>query len=352
MKTRLATLLLLVLAVLLGGCSGLTGPDLPTPIPTEYLPTVVAVTAQAAQRAATETALPLLATGITQARPTNPAPSTPNPTPASASPSITPATSLAPTDTPTSALPTPSPTNTRRPSQTPTVTMTPGIPLADIQIYSLGPMSKVISPLLVGATINTVPGGYYVVELWIEPLSTGQQPRLLLRDLHNFVSEPLSFIYLADEYEFELSRLSEVGQLRISTFDAQDRPVAVASVDLLLLQVGENEINPPGDLMQPIVIREPAPNHLIQGGKLTISGLARLSEISILNIELVTTNGKVVGTSDIYLTGGEDGNYAAFNSTINYLVTETTWARLIVKETGRRIVGIRQLASFEILLSP
>ncbi len=351
MKTRLAILILLVLAILLGGCSGLTGPDLPTPIPTEYLPTVVAVTAQAAQRAATETALPLLATGITQNQPSTQAPSTAL-SQAPASPSHTPEPSLSPTDTPTSALPSPTPTNTRRPSQTPTVTPTPGIPPAEIQIYSLGPMSKVVSPLAVGAMITSVPGGYYVVELWVEPLSAGQQPRLLLRDLHNFVSDPLAFIYLTEEYEFELTRFSEVGQLRISTYDTHNRPVGVASVDLLLLQVGENEINPSGDLMQPIVIREPMPNHLIQGGKLTLSGLARISEVSILHVELVTEDGKVVGTSDIYITGGENGSYAAFESTVSYLVTEPTRVRLIVKETGRRIAGIRQLASFELLLSP
>ena len=359
MKTRLAIPILLVLAVLLGGCSGLTGSGLPTPFPTEYLPTVVALTAQAGQRTATASAsLPLAASrtpaGTTPAASPVSGAATATPTPTYPGPSRTPTATLpqVSTATPTRRVPTPTPTNTRRPSQTPTITTTPGIPPADIQISTLGPMSKVVSPLEVGVTMRSVPGGHYVVELWLEPLRADEQPRLLLRELRNFSNDPAPYLYLAEEFEFELARLAEMGQFRISTYDANNRPVAVTAVDLLLLQVGENELTPAGDLLQPIIIREPAHNQLIQGGVLIVSGQARLSELPILNVELVAADGRVVGTGDIFLTPEPGSSHVAFESSLRYSVSEPTWVRLIIKTNGLRIAGIRQLASVEILLSP
>src|SRR5215207_2558082 len=104
-----------ILASLLGffaGCSPLASPtqsSVPTAYPPEYLPTVIALTVEAVNISATETAFASLSNRL-------------------------------PTDTPEPTL---SPT----PKATFTATTIPGHEPAAIQIISPGPMSKVVSPI-------------------------------------------------------------------------------------------------------------------------------------------------------------------------------------------------------------
>ena len=140
--------------------------------------------------------------------------------------------------------------------------------------------------------------------------------------------------------------------LRFSVFDAFERPAAVGSVDLLLLQVGDNEFNPSGSLLEPIAIFEPPKNKLIQGGTLEVSGMTRPEGDQILHFELVTEDKRVVGTRDLFTVPTTDGKHIPFATTIDYSVSEATWVRLIAYYLDPRIPGYRQLASVPILLSP
>ena len=71
-------------------------------------------------------------------------------------------------------------------------------------------------------------------------------------------------------------------------------------MDLLLLQVGNSELNPAGSLLEPVTIHEPTKNKLIQGGVLTVSGMTRPEGDQILHFELVTQDKRVVGTRDLF----------------------------------------------------
>jgi hypothetical protein len=170
--------------------------------------------------------------------------------------------------------------------------------------------------------------------------------------VHNFVANPSPIIYLDETLEFELSRVSELADFRILTFDPYGRPVAAASVELILLQVGQNLLNPPGDLLQSLVIFEPRPNILIQGGSLIVSGMARPLDDQPLLFQLVSADGTVLGTRQLFLSPDPAGNHLPFTIDVPYSVTSPTWARLIFSESGRRIPGVRQLTSLEVLLSP
>lgn len=336
---RLAAILgLVLLALLLAGCTEQPGANLPTPYPTEYIPTVIAMTVQAGLATRTETALPPSATPAA-ATPTRSITSTPTPR-------------FTRTPTAPSHTPTVSPTSTRRPSQTPTPSATPALPYASIQIHRPGPMSMVTSPLEFSTTIRTVPSGYMLIEVLAPALKPDEETRVLYRKLTNFISEPDLRIFLSEEIEFEISGVSEFGQLRISTYDPYGRPVSVASVDLLLLRYGETQFNPSGDLLEPIVIREPQPNRLIQDGMLLISGLVRPLGEPSMSIELVTADGKIVGYRTLYVTPAEDGSHVPFSIEVPYTVSSATWVRVVLREDGMRIPGPRQLASLEVLLSP
>ena len=235
---------------------------------------------------------------------------------------------------------------------TPTFTPTPHIPNAAIQIAGPGPLSRIISPLQMTATLHTMPAGSYRIELWAEPLTPEGEPRLLLREVQNFISDPIPWIFLDQPLEFELSRVSELGELRILTYDRYGRQVAASSVELVLLQYGENQLTPGGDALEPLVILDPAPNILIQGGTLTVAGLARPLNNQPLLIELIAADGTLAGVQQIFLTPDPTGRHIPFTADVSYQVDSTTWVRLVISQSGDRIPGVRILTSLEILLSP
>jgi len=165
------------------------------------------------------------------------------------------------------------------------------------------------------------------------------------------ISNPVDWVYLDEDVQFELSRVSEFGQLRVSMYDTYDRPISINSVDLLLLAMGTSDITPSGGRTEPIVIREPTRNQLIQGGKVIVSGLAKPAEDFML-AELVAADGSVVGYRQVFVTPAPDGSYVPYAVEVPYQVDAPTWVRLRVSESGTRITGIEHLSSVEVLVSP
>ena len=342
----------LLLAVLTAGCADLFSSKLPTPYPTDYIPTVIAMTLAAGQPSAAQST-PDQTTAAQETVPEAAALGSASPT--LPQPSATPRPLNTVTDTPVPVTPTTSAANatpTRRPSPTPTLTPTPGIPNAAIQIASPGPLSRIVSPLQLTATLRSVPGGSFHVELWAEPLQPGGEPRLLLREVTNFISNPSPWIFLDEALEFELSRVSELAELRVLTYDAYGRPVAAASVGLILLQLGENQLTPGVDAQEPLVIFEPTPNILIQGGTLIVTGMARPLDSQPLLIELVAADGSIAGVQQLFLTPDPAGEHITFAVEVAYSVASPTWTRLTISQSGVRIPGLRLLNSLEVLLSP
>lgn len=238
------------------------------------------------------------------------------------------------------------------PSATAPVSPTPGIPEAAIQINSPGPMSKITSPMNVTGSVKTEPDGHMQIEVWLEPLTAGGEARLLLRQLQNYIDDPTPNMYVAREYEIDISRVSEFAQLRVSTYDAENRMVALSSVDLLLLSVGDMEINPPGNLQETIVILEPGENKLIQGGTAFVSGLVRPTKDQFYTVSLTAPDGKVIGIKEFAASPSADGGYVPFSVEVPYYVSESTRVRLAVYTSAGRIPGITHLTSILALVSP
>jgi hypothetical protein len=348
MSNRFILVLSAIFFVLLGaGCSGLIAVPNPGASPISQLPTETGQFIQATDSTPTSYP-PNVASPVTGApSPINdPFPPINTPTPLAYNPSAT--TSPAPTETTT---PYPTDTPNRRATRTPTITPTPPIPNAGVQFAEPGPMSKVVSPLHLVANLHSVPSGTYRVELWIESLREGEEPRLIYRDVQRIISNPVDWVYLDQQIQFELSRVSEFGQLRVSVYDQYDRPVTINSVDLLLLSMGPSSITPSNIRSEPIVIRQPTKNQLIQGGKLIVSGLARPSEDFML-VELVAADGSVAGYRQVFVTPSPDGGYVEFAVEVPYSVAKGTWVSLRISESGTRITGLEHLSSVEVYLSP
>ena len=334
----------LILGVfLLTGCDRLRVPDAPTLVPTEYLPTMIALTIDAKltedKPLATMVGEATLKPTLTPSKIASQTPEISSPTAglleATGTLTPTPFTNAVP------ATPTPG-----RVTRTPTPEPTLNIPEAGIQIRQPGPLSKVTSPFTVSGSIKPGSQGRVRLEL------LGEDGRLLVRKLINYRTD-VGRAGLSEEVDYEISAVAETGRLQVSTYDQFGRVEEFTSVDLILLSIGETDMNPPGPLTEPIIVQEPTPNQLIQGGKVFVSGLARVSSDLPLLIELIASNGSVAGYRQAGVTVDTAGGYTPFMVEVPYQVSEPTWVRLTVKEiSSGRIQGLVQLTSLEVLLSP
>ena len=220
------------------------------------------------------------------------------------------------------------------------------IPYADIQIISPGALSRVVTPLKVHAFLIPGAGGRVRVEL------LGEDGRLLYRTIFVFDSPSDARVNLWVDLDFEISGVAETARLVVSVDDSYGRLKSLASENVILLSWGNPDINPPGDLLAPIVIQQPTPKVLIQGGKLLVSGLVRSASEQPLLIEIIATDGRIVGSRLAGIATSPQGGHRLFAAAVPYHVSSPTWVRLTVSERGTRLPGATQLSSLEVLLGP
>lgn len=220
------------------------------------------------------------------------------------------------------------------------------LPAGRIQILGPGPGSKVVSPFLLRAALIPGPNGVVRIEL------LGEDGRLLMREVKVYNVAPGARISLGSEVKFEISAVAEAARAQILVEDNHGRTLSLASVDLILLSIGDADINPVVDTLENIIIEEPAANALIQGGQVLVSGLARLRSDQPLMIEIQTDDGRVVGTRQVSVISPESGGHGTFAIEVPYTLSVTTRARLFIWERGERIPGLSHLSSLEVMLSP
>jgi hypothetical protein len=325
------TIMLFVVCSWMAGCTNrLTGTGLPTLLPTDYVPTAIALTANA-----------LASNNI------------PQPPTASASPTVTitpvspTATELLPIATQTidlisTLLSNPEVTQTL----TPTINTDSNIPFEDIQIIKPGPLSRVVSPISIHAFL--IPGAHGQVRVEL----LGEDGRLMFRKIMVFDSPDGARVNLYADIDFEILAVAETARLQISVEDTNKRIKALAAESLILLSYGNNDFNPSDDQLEHIVIFQPTEKKLIQGGTLMVSGIATMVGEQPLLVELIASSGKIVGSRLAGISSYPVENYQYFSVEIPYNITSPTWVRLTVTERGERLPGAIHVSSREILLSP
>lgn len=296
--------LLVSLLGLLAACAAPTASPIPTAYPPEYLPTVIALTAEAANALGTEVALAL-------------------------TPTVQPSRTPRPTRSPT---PQPTFTQTTIPSHRP----------AAIQISAPGPMSKVISPITL--RMNIVAGESEKVQIDLY----GEDGRLLTRSVKNV---PTSGRGVPQQIRvaFEIPAAAEVGRLTVSTTDKLGRLQSLNSVRLLLLSSGINEINPPGNPSEPVGVFNPEIEEEVTGGVLRIRGDVWPFNLKPVILELIDEDGRSMGLRILNL---EQLEPQLFETTLPYKVSEATLARLTIRQDDDRIDGLFYLYSQEVILNP
>jgi hypothetical protein len=297
----------LLFASLLGlivACAAPTPSPIPTAYPPEYLPTVIALTAEAANALGTEVARVLTPPVL---------------------PSNTPRPTLSPT-----------------PQATFTQTTIPGHDPAVIQIFAPGSMSKVVSPITL--RMNIVAGDSEKVQIDLY----GEDGRLLTRNLKRV---PTSGKGVPQQIKvpFEIPGAAEIGRITVSTTDKLGRLQSLNSIRLLLLSSGINEINPPGNPSEPVGVFAPVGEDPVSGGVLNVRGDVWPFNLNPVILELIGEDGRSMGLRILNLN---ELNPQLFETTIPYKVSEPTLARLTIRQDDDRIDGLFYLYSQEVLLNP
>lgn len=305
--------LLASLLGLLAGCSPLASPvstPLPTPYPPEYLPTIIALTGEGAKTSETETAIASISTDVPVA---------------TLEPTVTEAPSLTPTLLPTF-----------------TSTSIPGHNRSAIQIFSPGPMSKVISPIQLKMDVIAGDSESVQIDLY------GEDGRLLSRVLKRVLPHP-DGSYQFIKVPFEIPGVGELGRVTVSTTDKAGRTTALNSVHVLLVSSGNNEINPPGNPSEPVRVFNPLLSESVSGGVLNARGDIWPYNLQPVIFELLGPDGNSISLRILTVN---DIKPQLFETTIPYKVTEPTLARLSIRQDDDRISGLFYVYSQEVMLNP
>jgi hypothetical protein len=180
----------------------------------------------------------------------------------------------------------------------------------------------------------------------------GEDGRLLARFVKTYQLIPWSMAKISMNLEFEISSVAEAGRLSIAVDDVFGRTMDATSIDLVLLSLGDPDINPPNPDKQNIVIQEPKPEMLIQGGKLIVSGKARLKTGKPPKVQIIDESGIVVGQRIASFSVPSPGAYGTFFAEVPYTVEGFTPARIIVFEDGGILSDYTFLSSVEVQLTP
>ena len=199
-------------------------------------------------------------------------------------------------------------------------------PAAQLIIYSPGPNSRVSSPLSVSAYAKPGDQGKVTLQLW------GEDGRLIIDKLSK-LSQDSGWATFASEFPFEINSGGESTELTLTSFDSDGRKIAVSSVPLILMQVGDSEIESSSFGKQTFVITTPKLLSSIKGGVVHLQGYAHSVSSAPLIVELIKANGGIVASKQVTLKATPTGeDYVAFKTDLSYSVDKATDIRLSIRQ--------------------
>jgi hypothetical protein len=255
-----------------------------------------------------------------------------------------------PTLTPTQTYtPSRTPTATRRfwtptPTFTPTSTATLDPSRVILRIASIGPMSKLSSPFTLVFYVQREYTGTTRIEI------IGEDGREIYRKVFRTFQQSFPS-RVSEEIRFEIPAAGEVARIQLSTQDEFGRIMALNSVRVLLMSVGDNQFTPAHEAFERVVLRFPRQEAEISGGDLRIVGMVRPFNDSPVILELVDQCGAVVSSRLLYFDATLN-EFQHFETSLAYRIAEDTPVRIVLRQNDDRIPGPAYIYSHEILLKP
>jgi len=233
---------------------------------------------------------------------------------------------------------------TATPTNIPTLALQPG----ETTILKPGPYSRVSSPFQVEARMKPGDDGNVYIDL------VGEDGRTLYSRYFDYSANNSPDLFILHEISFTVNGAAETGRLSLSLKDGFGRTMSVATVELVLVSMGYDNIYQPWNTAEHYLVKSPYEDQFISGGLLEVYGVAYPFNSSPLVAELLDEQNNVIASAEVQLTvpsGGE--NYAAFTLQIPYSVTRTTFARLTLKQmSDDRVPGVVCLSSMRVILKP
>jgi hypothetical protein len=222
------------------------------------------------------------------------------------------------------------------------------IPAPSIHIIGPGPLSRVPSPFKLQAFFRPGDDGRLYIDL------AGENNLKILQLSLNYSAWRGQTPDIYRDISFSIDSASEYAILTLSTKDQFGRLTAVSSVDLILLQMGDQLNNPASVTHEPYYIQTPRTTDKIMGGMVHVSGWIHPVNEQPVFFQLIDESNAILGTSILNVPPGGFGlDHQMFDLDIVYKIDDMTSVRLtIFQNLEGRITGIAALNSLELLLRP
>lgn len=242
----------------------------------------------------------------------------------------------------------PWPTNTFQPSIMPVPTLNFKPPLPAILIDTPGQLSKIGTPIILRS--DAMPGDDGIVYISVVD---EYEKEIYSRNI-NLSDSLYKHTYLKTQIDFSVQAAAETARISMFTKDYYGRLQSLASVDVILMQMGEDLITPASISQEPYIIQQPLNGQIITGGKLRVKGYFRPVNHSPLTLTLVDQKGSTLleQTFPVSLIDSQQP-YQAFSLEVNYSISAETRVRLqVFQRSDNRLPGIIALNSLELVLRP
>ncbi|MCI0399116.1 MAG: Gmad2 immunoglobulin-like domain-containing protein [Chloroflexi bacterium] len=268
---------------------------------------------------------------------------TPTPPPTVGVPTLPPV-QPGPTDTPV-AIPT-SPVNATQPAG-PTTAPAPGVTIEEaILILEPGPGSRVTSPIRVAGMADSTFEQALAVRL---VTADGQEITTVPAQITSELGTRGPF---AVEVPFNVGS-EQPAFIQVFAASARDGGIThLASVAVTLSPGGPASIIPVSPFPERIVISQPALVSTISGGLAHVEGIALASFEQTLVVEVLDTDGNVVGSQAIIVAAPDLGQPGPFIADVPYTIAVAGPGRIVVRDPSPAFGGDVHLASVEVTLEP
>jgi hypothetical protein len=220
-------------------------------------------------------------------------------------------------------------------------------PAANLNITKPGPNSKLSSPIVVNGYAYPGADNKVTVQLY------GEDGRLMASQEIKLQQSDSGWVSFSTQIPFTLLTAGESASLVLVSYDGFGRRIAMCSVPLLLMQIGESEIESAGFSYSPFYLTEPENASAVSGGTLHVDGFAHPYNTNPIIIDLIKEDGTILVTQIVPIHSVNDANYMHFSADLAYSVSEATPVRLTIRQMMNHAPYLDlALSSITLILKP